>query len=188
MKLFTILFLLIFSLGLNGQELINSKDLLESIEISDNENDYLNDIFLLIDSKNYRQALRKVNKLLQTNPTDPMLNYTKGFILNNLGKYKKASSSLTLAISVDSTRYEFYREIGSSFLFTKQYSLAIDYLEKAESFQFDDEHVFVLMSFSKAEINDIDGALTAIKKAIRINKNEIFYQEYRELLIEQLNE
>ncbi len=186
MKQILVTILFFTYLGLNAQKIDAPRKILNSDKFIEQESDNVSNILSLIESKNYRVALKNINHLISKNPDNDnaLLYYFNSFIYNNINKYTKAINNGLIAISKDSTKYEFYREIGTALMSTEKYSEAIKYLNKAEQLYNGDEYVFASMSLSKSGINDFKGAYIEIDKAIKLNPNNEFYREYKEFLTE----
>ncbi len=182
MKELLLIVLFFICLGINAQRINTSRKILHSDKDTEQISDNLNNILSLIDSKNYRIALKNINHLISLNSDNALLYYLNSFVYNDIGKYEKAINNGLNAISKDSTKYEFYREVGTALMCTEKYTEAIKYLNKAEQLYNKDEYVFSSMSLSKSGIKDYKGAYEEIEKALILNPNDEFYKEYKEFL------
>lgn len=185
MKIISVVVLLFWGLKISAQQLDVKRQVIEVSGSKNLSSTDFNNLIFLIDNLKYRNVLRETTFLLKANPDEPLLYYFKGFIYNNLRKSNKAIQNLKIAISMDSTRYEFYREIGAALNEKKNYKEALKYLNKSVELKNDDEYVFVLKSFAKSGLFDYSGALLEIEKALELNPKGKFYLEF-ELFLKDL--
>jgi tetratricopeptide (TPR) repeat protein len=177
MRLSFLLCFILFSAGLFAQV---ERNLNHSFD--KNEEALFGEVLQQLDIKKYRKAIETLDKLSLSNKDNPNVYYFKGFSYNNLKKYNLAEGNIRIALSMDTTRYEFYRELGGAMFGMKRYEEAIGYLEQSKTLYSEDEHVFILLAMSKVKMRDYESAINEIEKLVVLNPQESFYKEYMEFV------
>ena len=157
-----------YKTNLNIDKLINYKDINNK---NDEEVNILKEVENLINSRNYEEGLRKINKLLDKNNSLEKGYICRGFIKSKINDQKGAIEDYTNALEINSKNEKSYLDRGYLKAISKDHISAIEDYSKALEINPKNINTLFYRGFSRSELNDQIGAIKDYTSAIEINPN-----------------
>jgi tetratricopeptide (TPR) repeat protein len=136
--------------------------------------------------RDYNSAVTTYNKIIELDPDRASAYLELGNVYVNMRKWDEAIPALEKAVELNPQETRSYYFIGRAYEEQKNFQKAVDaYMKFAGSSPENPEDVYLRMGFAQMEIEDYDGAITSLEKAVENNPQEesIKYklaQAYRE--------
>ncbi len=137
----------------------------------------LEKIDLLIDDRNYEEALKLINKLSARTVNCPSIYNSLARIYYRLSNYEEALHNVNLYLKLDKNNPETYYFKGLILNDLNRYDEAKNSLYYAIKLRPDKAKYYCQMARSYCGINDLESGLLYAKEAIELDENEIRYKK-----------
>ena len=120
-----------------------------------------------LEAKNYVAALKDINQAILLDNEKGEYYFRKAHILRTTGNYKSALAAATRAEDLKFRSTELDVLLGELYLFTKEYGMALQYLNDALEETPENEYIYFYRGLAQAHTGDTLGAIRNFKIAVR---------------------
>lgn len=125
----------------------------------------------LADKGNYVQAMQYIDKAINEQPESASLHYQKGTFLLSQNKLDDAVSEFKEAIKLKEDFIDAYVNLAIVYGQKQKYNDVISLLDKAENYSTKNAKVYFNRGYAKALLNNMQGAIIDLTKAIELEPN-----------------
>jgi predicted O-linked N-acetylglucosamine transferase (SPINDLY family) len=122
-------------------------------------------------NKNYKDALRELNKILIIDPNSVEKLNLKGVILQALNKPEEARKNWIKSLSINNKYFDAYFNLGNSYMDEKNYKQAEIYYNQAAICQPQNFKIYYQLGFLCMKKNELQKSYNFFNKSINYNNN-----------------
>ena len=157
---------------------LNNEELRKEFDFS--EDNFMSKGISLLNSKQYNDAIKHFNRVIDAHENDKNAWYFKGECFYGLRKYEDALICFDKASEIDYKNYIVWIRKGEILKELKKYNEAIEYFNNANKLKLvEDERLLFNIGFCLINLQLYEKALNYFNKAINLNSKNEFYWAFK---------